>query len=406
MDEDDPAKKLFIVVVSGERRTDSNSKKSCQGCELPSDDIPDSTSNSRGHNNNTPSATNKNQNAGNLTPNSTLESGISSNLLGSTTTTTANVISADSSVASSISLDDDIEDSPIKVKKKDDSHIIKKEAVSTSTKVSPFGNAYESPPVAIPSITPSHHQSNSSTGSNKKRYQNSNSNAAAMTDSSVAYFPTSYYQKQQHLQPPAPPPQQLHSQQEYYDAVAGGYYEYDHINFQQQQQHSHDFPHQQQSQQQQQQHFPHGMNESYIPPNASALGLQIESSEGYFPGAHGYYENNHQPGHPPPPTHVAQSHHIPAQHQHQHIHPHNISLPGGTQSTSHPTHVNVTGGGNGVAFANANGSPVTAQAFPINHASASVGTNLTGLENSNSSSDFNFLSNLANDFAPEYYQLS
>lgn len=32
--------------------------------------------------------------------------------------------------------------------------------------------------------------------------------------------------------------------------------------------------------------------------------------------------------------------------------------------------------------------------------------NLTSAENSNSSSDFNFLSNLANDFAPEYYQLS
>lgn len=33
--------------------------------------------------------------------------------------------------------------------------------------------------------------------------------------------------------------------------------------------------------------------------------------------------------------------------------------------------------------------------------------NLTGMvENSNSSSDFNFLSNLANDFVPEYYQLS
>lgn len=41
---------------------DSSSKKSCQGCELPSDDIPDSTSNSRGHNNNTPSATNNNNN--------------------------------------------------------------------------------------------------------------------------------------------------------------------------------------------------------------------------------------------------------------------------------------------------------------------------------------------------------
>lgn len=32
--------------------------------------------------------------------------------------------------------------------------------------------------------------------------------------------------------------------------------------------------------------------------------------------------------------------------------------------------------------------------------------NIVALENSNSSSDFNFLSNLANDFAPEYYQLS
>lgn len=45
---------------------DSSSKKSCQGCELPSDDIPDSTSSSRGHNNNTPSATNNNsKNLGN-----------------------------------------------------------------------------------------------------------------------------------------------------------------------------------------------------------------------------------------------------------------------------------------------------------------------------------------------------
>jgi homeobox protein HoxA/B2 len=32
--------------------------------------------------------------------------------------------------------------------------------------------------------------------------------------------------------------------------------------------------------------------------------------------------------------------------------------------------------------------------------------NPASAENSNSSSDFNFLSNLANDFAPEYYQLS
>jgi homeobox protein HoxA/B2 len=37
---------------------------------------------------------------------------------------------------------------------------------------------------------------------------------------------------------------------------------------------------------------------------------------------------------------------------------------------------------------------------------ASVIAGSAHLENSNSSSDFNFLSNLANDFAPEYYQLS
>lgn len=40
--------------------------------------------------------------------------------------------------------------------------------------------------------------------------------------------------------------------------------------------------------------------------------------------------------------------------------------------------------------------------YPHHHAN---GTNAS-MDNSNSSSDFNFLSNLANDFAPEYYQLS
>lgn len=57
-----------------------------------------------------------------VTPNSSLETGISSNLLGSTTVSASNVISADSSVASSVSLDEDIEESPIKVKKKDETH--------------------------------------------------------------------------------------------------------------------------------------------------------------------------------------------------------------------------------------------------------------------------------------------
>lgn len=122
---------------------DSNSKKSCQGCELPSDDIPDSTSNSRGHNNNTPSATNNNNNnqpnsstncsnsngsAGvvnstnstGLTPNSTIEMGASPAL----NTSSSNVISADSSVASSGSLEEEEEVAPTKkIKKKDDSHV-------------------------------------------------------------------------------------------------------------------------------------------------------------------------------------------------------------------------------------------------------------------------------------------
>lgn len=58
-----------------------------------------------------------------MTPNSSLETGISSNLLGSTTVSASNVISADSSVASSVSLDEDIEESPIKVKKKEEGQV-------------------------------------------------------------------------------------------------------------------------------------------------------------------------------------------------------------------------------------------------------------------------------------------
>lgn len=51
--------------------------------------------------------------------------------------------------------------------------------------------------------------------------------------------------------------------------------------------------------------------------------------------------------------------------------------------------------------------PQTQQNFPAHHANvnAQIHGNANLTENSNSSSDFNFLSNL-NDFAPEYYQLS
>lgn len=113
--------------------------------------MPDSTSNSRGHNNNTPSALNNNNNKslGNgeltthsildglvfvlnlfnqfsVTPNSSLDTPIPSinnnNNGGSNHVKGSTVISADSSVASSISLDDDEENS-LKVKKKDESHV-------------------------------------------------------------------------------------------------------------------------------------------------------------------------------------------------------------------------------------------------------------------------------------------
>uniref|UniRef100_A0A182NN47 Homeobox domain-containing protein n=1 Tax=Anopheles dirus TaxID=7168 RepID=A0A182NN47_9DIPT len=138
---------------------DSNSKKSCQGCELPSDDIPDSTSSSRGMNNNTP-------NAGKLrhrktyrkemklmrffpdtltpamTPNSTVElSTPSGGGGGGSSSGGTNAVSADSSVASTGSLDDE-EEIHAKVKKKSDVQTIKKESVS-STKIitsNPFKN--------------------------------------------------------------------------------------------------------------------------------------------------------------------------------------------------------------------------------------------------------------------------
>lgn len=113
--------------------SDSNSKKSCQGCELPSDDVPDSTSNSRGQNNNTPSATNNNSNnnqsninertngaISRTTPNSTMEMGTPQNtqsLMNSTS-----ISNADSSIASTGSLDEEEESSPVKIKKKEEIH--------------------------------------------------------------------------------------------------------------------------------------------------------------------------------------------------------------------------------------------------------------------------------------------
>ncbi|KAH8347348.1 hypothetical protein KR059_009571 [Drosophila kikkawai] len=237
---DDEDNKDSLKGDDDQSDSNSNSKKSCQGCELPSDDIPDSTSNSRGHNNNTPSATNNNPSAGSLTPNSSLETGISSNLLGSTTVSASNVISADSSVASSVSLDEDIEESsPIKVKKKDDGQVIKKEAVSTSSKASPFG--YEN---STPSSLVSFRRDSDaavivggggsapiSKAGSKKRFQsgaNAIATPAPLTDSNggngggggpasgyfPGYYPSPKHQQQMQQQQQQQQQQQLHPQQQ------------------------------------------------------------------------------------------------------------------------------------------------------------------------------------------------
>ncbi|XP_032577905.1 homeotic protein proboscipedia [Drosophila sechellia] len=525
---DDEDNKDSLKGDDDQSDSNSNSKKSCQGCELPSDDIPDSTSNSRGHNNNTPSATNNNPSAGSLTPNSSLETGISSNLMGSTTVSASNVISADSSVASSVSLDEDIEESsPIKVKKKDDGQVIKKEAVSTSSKASPFG--YEN---STPSLVSFRRDSDASAVGNaptskavgKKRFQSA-ANAIAtptpLSDSNSGngngngggggpaggyfpgYYPSPKQQQQMQQQQLHPQQQQLPQQQpqDYYgkydiefaasphhnphnkqQTLHGEYlspkpsaanfhqnsqqqqqndqfyYNYNDTNgtpyLNHQQQHHHHAQHhqqqhhhqnhvadfeapvngpsnfnngtyydnmsfQQQAQahqhqtvvfQQQQPHQPAAINHQHMHhlgsgETYSALGLQMENCEGYnnFGAAGtggGYYEAGQQPPVPATHGHGHHPHHVqvPAQaHAHIHAHHNSAAIPGGVGVGPPPTHIH------GFAI---NGGPAgQGQAFGNNGSTAAGTSAISGLENSNSS-DFNFLSNLANDFAPEYYQLS
>ncbi|XP_068154347.1 homeotic protein proboscipedia isoform X2 [Drosophila tropicalis] len=355
---DDEDNKDSLKGDDDQSDSNSNSKKSCQGCELPSDDIPDSTSNSRGHNNNTPSATNNNPSAGSLTPNSSLETGISSNLLGSTTVSASNVISADSSVASSVSLDDDIEESsPIKVKKKDESQVIKKEAVSTSSKASPFGSAYDSPTASLASFRRDSDalttQPPTAKGSAKKRYQNNaNSNATptALNDNGSAsnggggngsaYFPGGYYptkqqqmQQQQQLHPHQQPQpqqqQQQHQQQQQQQPQPQDYYgKYDiefHQQSSQQQQHEQQFYYNyndsngsaymnhQQHQQQQHQHQ-HHVGDFEAPPI---------NGPGNF-NSSAYYDNMSFQQHQHQQSVVFQQHQQQQQQQHQQQHMHHL----------------------------------------------------------------------------------
>ncbi|XP_037912774.1 homeotic protein proboscipedia isoform X2 [Hermetia illucens] len=454
-DEDGDGKDSLKGDDDNQSDSNSKSKKSCQGCELPSDDIPDSTSNSRGHNNNTPSATNNNQSTGNSTPNSTLESGISTNNPGSSSVSGSNVISADSSVASSVSIEDD-EESPAKVKKKDENHVIKKEAVSTSSKQPVFNN-YEiyrrdsEPSHVIPTAAPGALGANphpaqfpvplqpsqppiksNSHNMTKNRFQ------SAANSVQEGYFPSYYQQQKQqqdfygskydgefgsHQQKIIPPPQP-HVANEFIPQKP-------------------DFPHQSHMRpdfNSKSHDFHMKSHQGYHQNSATYYNHMQESSCGPIQYPNQFYHNEYEPGHinsstgsstgsyydpksqtsyydglsyhqaAPGPnagggpeytdSYMAPSANVPVDSCESYFNPYYDSQhanqipvhgphPGVHQQQIHnPGFVNGAGAGQNYSGSlNPNG-------------------NMNGMENSNSSSDFNFLSNLANDFAPEYYQLS
>ncbi|XP_055700050.1 homeotic protein proboscipedia isoform X2 [Phlebotomus papatasi] len=398
----------------------SNSKKSCQGCELPSDDIPDSTSNSRGHNNNTPSATNNNnnQNSNSATPNSSsldlgtpTNNGVVSNGINATS-----IISADSSVASSVSLDDD-DEAPSKVKKKDENHIVKKEAVSTSKQSTYFGN-YElyrrenevSPlagvaaPIA-PTNAPYPRAQMAQIKGPQQRYQ------SASMDPASGYFP-GYYKQQQ---------------PEYY-----GKYEIEFTSHQKpmmgQHQEYHqmkgDFGHKVGNFHQGQAYYQEGgVSGVQYPPNqyqgyptdydASSMDPSVyyepKTQTNYYDGMN-YQQPSEYPAEAymtPPAGATIQStdncdNFATFQQYYESPNGNQVSAP-----ASHLTHHHGIHAANFVGTQNMPQQQMAAQTQHQYTGGVNPNTaNLVALENSNSSSDFNFLSNLANDFAPEYYQLS
>lgn len=154
-----------------------------------------------------------------------------------------------------------------------------------------------------------------------------------------------------------------------------------------------------------------GAGETY-----SALGLQMENCDGYNNFGGSYYET--APGQQQPPVPSSHGHpHHPHHHMqaqtHPHLHGHHNPTTGAAIQVVGPppggptSHVHLTNSNTSSNFV-LNGAP-GGQVQPFVNTGGSVPTGggaIGGLENSNSSSDFNFLSNLANDFAPEYYQLS
>lgn len=163
--------------------------------------------------------------------------------------------------------------------------------------------------------------------------------------------------------------------------------------------------------------YHHGNGGAEYNENPFGVAATAPPSNGQLPGENcdsfmypQYFEGN-QNAHP---NHQTHAHHPPSQQQH-HTGIHQ-TVHGSATATINISHGHnqihqavqqqsaQTVGGN---FGTHTG-PVAPSYHHMQHAMNGLNGNqhIINMENSNSSSDFNFLSNLANDFAPEYYQLS
>ncbi|XP_055617847.1 homeotic protein proboscipedia [Toxorhynchites rutilus septentrionalis] len=427
---------------------DSSSKKSCQGCELPSDDIPDSTSNSRGLNNSTPNNS--------ATPNSTVE----------ISTPAGNTVNADSSVASSGSIDEE-EEMHIKVKKKLDSSTslkkdgsipiknithaknnesYKKDLNTSSTQVPATTNVISSselisntnPPVHYNQVGPfsvmrnkiQHHANFENVptpnisgyygGLNRQEYFNKSD---SVYHQYTKPMPSHQYTNQHaSSQKPEFPPTlnvknlctRLHPESPRVQS------------------HHEGFPH----------HTPHYYANDNTPTGVSYSSTQCyhneydtqpefnsayyePKSQSYFHDGTAYHHHHHHHHNTIGTANIQGpmeyqtnnnflnsdgsenfNFHQPYYDPHQINNPYHHSNSNNNNSASNIIEPNHGQSAHDAYITHNSNIPISYGPNNANIGSNNTNSSIANMENSNSSSDFNFLSNLANDFAPEYYQLS
>ncbi|XP_062554135.1 homeotic protein proboscipedia isoform X2 [Armigeres subalbatus] len=424
---------------------ESNSKKSCQGCELPSDDIPDSTSNSRGQNNSTPNIS---------TPNSTVE----------TATSSGNMFNADSSVASTGSIDDEEEDH-IKLKKTSDSpsttrknissaikttilpksqEISKKDQTKTVSHISGSGRTVSTEDLSISHCNQASFNHIGSNPNVKNRLQaHINSENPSPSNTSGYYGVLNKHETVNKLDTGYPYTRSASHGQYINQNTAVQKAEYPpSINIK-------NINVRIQSENTRLQHHNEGYpmhNSHYYSSESTTCNIPFNNSQcyhneygqsdfnaGYYePKVQSYYYDgstyHHHHHHNTVGTHIVQSspleyttentgilaaHDVPENYSfHQtYYDPHSTNIPFhhgpnpamNSSNVIEPNHQHM---GQDPVYAQSNTIPMSYGPNSGNLVSNNVHSNIVNLENSNSSSDFNFLSNLANDFAPEYYQLS